>query len=75
MKHLTIKESIRYVIENLFKVPQRFIDHAHKVGSTVGFAEITYRQWSRRGLSTQQILDKITAHGEKLKRDSHQEIH
>ena len=49
------------------KVPQKFIDYAREVGSTVLFAELTYRNWKPRGLSDQQIMDKITAHGEKQK--------
>ena len=49
------------------KVPQKFVDHAREVGSTVLFAELTYRNWQPRGLTDKQILDKITAHGEKQK--------
>lgn len=56
--------------EVAIKVPQKFVDHARAVGSTVGFAELTYRNWQPRGLTDKQILDKITAHGEKKKNES-----
>jgi hypothetical protein len=51
------------------KVPQKFVDYAREVGSTVLFAELTYRNWKPRGLTDQQILDKIKAHGEKKKNE------
>lgn len=46
------------------KVPQKFIDHARKVGSTPLFAELTYRNWKPRGLADPHMLELITKHGE-----------
>ena len=66
-QHRALTETVLEVMEANVKVPQKFLDHARRVGSTIGFAEETYRNWIKRGLSEQQILDKITRHGESRK--------
>jgi hypothetical protein len=64
-----INAAAAVISEAAIKVPQKFIDHARRVGSTTLFAELTYRNWSKRGLTDQQILDKISKHGEEQKKE------
>jgi hypothetical protein len=64
-----ISAAAAVISEAAIKVPQKFIDHARAVGSTLLFAELTYRNWKPRGLTDQQILDKITKHGEEQKKE------
>jgi hypothetical protein len=52
------------------KTPQKFVDYARSVGSTILFAELTYRNWHPRGLTDKQIMDKIAAHGELQKKSA-----
>lgn len=64
-----ISAAAAVISEAAIKVPQKFIDHARSVGSTVLYAELTYRNWKPRGLTDQQILDKITKHGKEQKKE------
>lgn len=52
--------------EAAIKVPREFVELARKVGSNPTFAERTYRDWIKRGLSPDRIKDKIIAHGKKV---------
>ena len=66
-QHRRLTTVVLSIMIESVRVPQEFIDHARRVGSTPLFAELTYINWSKRGLTRQQILDKITRHGEQAK--------